>query len=76
MPKNEREFKNKQELVDFIKHQTNIELRNDDHTFNKKRKFLYTHIDMRSKYSILPLLHKYGIKYETHINDNYWIRVN
>jgi hypothetical protein len=70
-------FKNKQELINFVKTQVNVELNNEiNGILNKKRKILYTQIDMRSKYSVLPLLEKYGIRYETHLKDNYWIWIS
>lgn len=72
-----KEFKNKQELVDFVKHQVSVELENDpNERANSKRKILYTSISDRNKYSILPLFHKYGIRYEKHLNDKYWVFVS
>ena len=65
-------FKNKAELVEFIKTQTNAELKIDE-MFNKKRNVLYTEINRQNKNSVLGLLNKYGIRYETHMNDNYFV---
>jgi len=69
-------FKNKNELIDFIRKQTNISLKNNKNDINNnKRNLLYTKIDINNKYSILSLLEEYNIKYETHLNDFYWIYV-
>ena len=64
-------FKNKSDLVAFIKNQTNVELANTNDRFNGKRNVLYTEINRQHKNNILSLLNKYGIRYETHMNDNY-----
>lgn len=69
-------FKNKNDLVKFVKHQTNVELVNDPgDILNNKRNLLYTEISGKNKYSILPLFHKYGIRYEKHIGERYWVFV-
>ncbi|MFC0903814.1 hypothetical protein ACFHWD_03800 [Clostridium sp. MT-14] len=69
-------FKNKNELIDFIRKQTNISLKNNKNDINNnKRNLLYTKIDINNKYSILSLLEEYNIKYETHLNDFYWIHI-
>ena len=66
-------FKNKTELIRFVKNQTNIELDNDKNILNNKRKILYTSINITNSYKILPLLKKYNIYYESHVGDNYFI---
>lgn len=68
-------FKNKQELIDFIKHQTNINLPNPVSSLNSKRSILYTEISRSDAYKVLPLLVKKGIRYETHTENAYWIYV-
>lgn len=70
-------FKSKSELIQFVSHQVNIILPNDkDDRLNRKRKILYTQITDRQKYSVLPLLLKKGVRYEKHINNNYFIFIN
>lgn len=65
-------FKNKQELVEFVKKQVNIELENDETNFlNRKRKILYTKITDQDAYLVMPLFNKYGIACERHFRD-YW----
>ena len=68
-------FKNKQELIDFIKHQTNISLPNPANSLNSKRNILYTEISRSDAHRVLPLLSKKGIRYETHLQNAYWIYV-
>ena len=54
-------FKNKSDLVAFIKNQTNVELANTNDRFNGKRNVLYTEINRQHKNNILSLLNKYVI---------------
>jgi hypothetical protein len=68
-------FKNKAELVQFVKEQTNVQMANDNNLFNKKRNILYTEIDRQNKITVLGLLNKYGIRYESHINNSYFVYV-
>jgi len=68
-------FKSKQELISFVKHQVNVELPNDDCILNKKRNVLYTSIKRVDLNNVLSLLHKYGIRYEPHTGDAYFIFV-
>lgn len=69
-----KKFKNKQELVDFIKHQLNVELPNDPkESLNQKRNILYTEIPRDKETPIFSLLTKYGIRYEQHLKGYYWI---
>lgn len=70
----EKTFKNKQEFIEFIKHQTNIELQNDGNSsLNRKRNILYTKIDYTSGYQIIPILKKLNIRHEEHMDGYYWI---
>ena len=67
-------FKNKSELINFIKHQTNIILIDDPQDFlNKNHKLLYTNIGRSNKNSVLGVLKKYNIIYEPHAHDYYFI---
>jgi len=71
-----RKFKNKQELIACINHLVGIELPNTDCTFNRKRRVLYTEITFEQRYRVLPLLHEFGLNYEKHMGDAYWICIN
>jgi hypothetical protein len=66
-------FKNKKELVSFIKQQTNISLPNRKDDFNRKRRVLYTQIKSKDKLTILSFLRRNGARTESHIKDYYWI---
>lgn len=66
-------FKNKQSLIDFIKHQCGVEMINEPNSLNTKRKILYTELDKLARQKVLPLLNKRGIRYESHTNNGIWI---
>ena len=67
-------MKNKQELIDDIARQTNITLENNpDSILNGKRKILYTTINRTNRNTVLSLLTRKGIRYENHVQDNYFI---
>ena len=68
-------FKNKKELLAYVKKQTNIELKNEDILLNKKRNMLYTEIPKNRKTFLLSFLNEKGIKYSYHVDDYYWIYV-
>jgi len=68
-------FKNKSELIDYVKKQTNIELKNEDILLNKKRNILYAEIPKNRKTFLLSFLNEKGIKYIYHVDDYYWIYV-
>jgi len=68
-------FKNKSELIDYVKKQTNIELKNEDVLLNKKRNILYTEIPKNRKTFLLSFLSEKGIKYNYHVDNYYWIMV-
>jgi predicted DNA binding protein len=69
-------MKSKQELIDYIARQTNITLKNNpDSVLNSKRKILYTTINRTNRNTVLSLLNRNGIRYESHIHDNYFIYI-
>lgn len=69
-------FKNKNELVDFVKTQLNVELENDlADRLNQKRNILYTEIPKNKETPIFSLLTKYGIRYEKHMKEYFWIYI-
>lgn len=73
---NTMKFKNKNELITFVGSQINIILINDKNDLsNNKRNFLHTEIKQKNKLTVLSLLKKYGIYFESHINDYYFISV-
>ncbi len=73
-------FESKQELIDFIKHQTNVELKDDkSERFNNDTNILYARIPGKTGFEnqetnpVLALLNKNGIRHEEHLNGGYWI---
>lgn len=69
-------FKNKSELIAWVENQVNVKLENDiSNRLNQKRNILYTQIGGMARYSVPRLLTQKGIRYESHINDYYWIWV-
>jgi len=68
-------FKNKKEFLDFIKKQINIDLKNEDIVLNKNRNRLYTEIPRRIYNPVMMFLNHYGIRYEEHVNNCYWIYI-
>lgn len=69
-------MKSKQELIDYIARQTNITLENDPcNALNGKRKVLHTSINKNNRNTVLSLLTKKGIRYENHIQDDYFIYI-
>ena len=69
-------MKSKQELVDFIAHQIGVRLENNpDDILNSNRKILHTTITRNNRNTVLSLLTKKGIRYESHINDTYFIYI-
>lgn len=75
-----KDFDSKQELIDFIKKQTNIELKDDkSERFNDRDDILYARIPGKTGYEhkgtnpVLSLLEKNGIRCEEHLNSGYWI---
>jgi len=70
-----KNFKNKSELIEYVKKQTNIELKNEDILLNKKRNMLYTEIPKNRKTFLLSFLNEKGIKYNYHVDNYYWIYV-
>lgn len=70
-----KEFNSKQELIDFVKHQTNIELKDDkSERLNNQQDVLYARLPGKSdNNAVLSLLDKYGIRHEEHLNNGYWI---
>ena len=61
----------KEQFIETIKHQFNIELENDkDNIFNQKRNVLYTKVTERQ---VLNYCIKHDIGYCEHLNGYYWI---
>lgn len=69
-------FKNKKEFVQFINEQINVQISNDTNDIlNGKRNILHTEIDRVNKNKFLSLLNKFGIRYESHIDNYYFIYI-
>jgi hypothetical protein len=69
-------FKSKDELIQFVNHQVNVLLKNDKYCLNDNMEILYAEINKSSKNRVLGLLEKYKIRYENHMNNNYWIYID
>lgn len=67
------DFKNKAELINFVKHQTKIVIPNEASTMNSNKNVLYTTIGRANKLPVLSLLQKYNIRYEEHLVDKYFV---
>ena len=66
----------KEQLINTIKQQLNVELKNDkEDMFNQNRNILYTEISRNDKLVVLRYLIKNNIVYCEHINNKYWIYV-
>ena len=67
------DFANKAELIEFIKNQCGVELKNIDNFCGEDPELLYTEIPKRYIRPVLSLCHKYGIQTNEHCKDAYWI---
>ncbi len=67
------DFKNKQELIDFIKNQCNVELQNINNFCGQNPDLLYTEIPRNHKNLVLSVLNRNGIQTNEHLNNKYWI---
>lgn len=63
----------KDEFVNLIKQQLNIDLENEEGGLNKHRNILYTKVRNSDKLPLLSYLTKKGNRYSEHMNDYYWI---
>ena len=69
-----KSFKNKAELISYIKTNTNVTLENDPADLcNKKRYILHTVINKIDRLNVLSFLNKRGIRVEEHLYDSYYI---
>lgn len=69
------EFASKTDLIEFIKKQTNVELKNEDGFCGDEPDLLYAEIPRKSRNSVLMLCKKHGIRTEEHLNGKYWFYV-
>lgn len=68
------DVKSKQDFVDYVEHRHNLKLNNDKgDILNRKRDVLYTNIPKEKKNTVLNDFKENGIRYEEHLNGNYWI---
>lgn len=73
-PKTYADVKSKQDFVDYVEHRHNVKLSNDKgYTLNRKRDVLYTNIPKAKQHEVLNDFKKHGIRYEEHMNDNYFV---
>lgn len=73
-PKTYADVKSKQDFVDYVEHRHNVKLTNDKgYTLNRKRDVLYTNIPKAKQHEVLNDFKKNGIRYEEHMNDNYFV---
>ena len=71
---NKKSFKNKAELISYIKTNTNVTLENDTtDSCNKKRYILHTVINKIDRLNVLSFLNKRGIRVEEHLYNSYYI---
>lgn len=66
-------FRNKSELIAFIKDQCGVELQEESGSLNDDPELLYTEIPRKYKNSVLSVLKKYGIETNEHLNGKFWL---
>lgn len=66
-------YTKKEKFIKSIKHQLNVELKNEDSIFNYKKNILYTKINKINKYVLFSYFNKNNIKYEEHLNNKFWV---
>lgn len=66
------DFESKQELINFVKEQLNVELKGEE-PFNGDENLFYTKFPKNQKNNILNLFRKYGIETNEHLNNKYWV---
>lgn len=66
-------FASKNELIEFVKKQLGIELKNEDNLYNGYSRLLYTEIPREHQNAVFSLFDKIGIRYESHHSGRCWI---
>lgn len=66
------DFSTKQELIDFIKSQLNVELQNIDGYCGNEPDLLYAEVPRAHKNAVLDLCRKHGIETNEHVKRKYW----
>ena len=66
-------FESKSDLIEFVKNQLGIELKNEDCLFNGYSRLLYTEIPKEHQNAVFSLLEQHEIRYETHYSGMCWI---
>ena len=66
-------FKSKQELIEFVKTQLNVELKGEEPFDAEYEDLFYTKLPKNRKSEILSLFRKCGIETNEHLNNKYWI---
>ena len=70
-----KEFESKAELIEFIKQQTNVELKNIDGFCGDDPDLLYAEIPREERNLVLSVCKKYGIETNEHLDGRYWFYV-
>jgi hypothetical protein len=70
-----KQFEDKAELIEFIRQQTNIELKNIDGFCGDNPDLLYAEIPRKERNLVLSICEKYGIETNEHLNGRYWFYV-
>jgi len=63
----------KQELLDFIKYQLKIELKELENFKSEKK--IYVEIKKEDQFNVLSLLNEKNIEHNEHLNNKYWIYI-
>ena len=72
MKTSERKFKTPQDLIDFVKHQLNKEIKVDN-TFKAKPKLGIIYMEIKFDCPLKSLFYKYKLRAEHHIGDRYFV---
>ena len=70
-----KQFESKSELIEFIKQQTNVELKNIDGFLGDNPNLLYAEIPREKRNIVLSICRKHGIETNEHLNGRYWFYV-
>jgi hypothetical protein len=70
-----KHFESKAALIEFIKQQTNVELKNIDGFCGDNPDLLYAEVPSEKRNLVLSVCDKYGIETCQHVNGKYWFYV-
>lgn len=72
MAKKDRKFKDPQDLIDFVKQQINVEIKEND-TFKYRPRKAIAYMEIPDNAPLRSLLCREGIKLEGHMKNRYWV---